>query len=312
MQPTLRETAGRRISIGPSAGFTLVELLVAMVIGSIVLGVIFATHNVQQRSFRQESMKLAAIQNARSALAYMEQEMRMAGYDRPNSGLFGLTDIRLDGNNPSTANATVAFTLDMGAGGNTDNGSLDADETVTYLLYDSPTTTSSAANDLGRTVDGVTELVAEGIEAIGLAFAFDNDNDGRLDWNDINSDNIMDSPAEGVFWAVDTNRDNLLDTIIDTNFDGNFIAPPDPDADAVGGQPLSAYLLPGGATVTTVPSDRIRAVKIMLLARSKTPDLNYQDPKRYLVGTKVVPAVAGDGYHRRLLTTTVKCRNLGL
>jgi type IV pilus assembly protein PilW len=107
---------------------------------------------------------------------------------------------------------------------------------------------------------------------------------------------------------VDTNRDNRLDTVIDTNFDGNI----DPDNDTVGGQALSSYLFPGGATITTVDTERIRAAKVMLLARSKTPDLSYQDPKQYLVGTKVVPAVVGDGYHRRLLTTTVKCRNLGL
>ena len=308
MQSTRIEKASKRISIGSNTGFTLVEVLVAMVVGSIVLGVIFATHSVQQRSFRQESLKLAAIQNARSALAYMEQELRMAGYDRPNSGLFGLTDIRLDGANPNTANATVAFTLDLGAGGNTDNGSLDVDETVTYQLYDSPTTTNTVANDLGRTVNGVTELVAEGIEAIGIAFAFDNDNDGRLDWNDIDSDNVMDSPTEGILWAVDTNRDNRLDTVLDTNFDGNIEA----GVDTVGGQALAGYLLPGGVTVTMIDTERIRAAKVMLLARSKTPDLSYQDPKQYLVGTKVVPPVVGDGYHRRLLTTTVRCRNLGL
>ena len=308
MQSTRTKKASRRISIDSNTGFTLVEVLVAMVVGAIVLGVIFATHSVQQRSFRQESLKLAAIQNARSALAYLEQEIRMAGYDRPNSGLFGLTDIRLDGANPNTANATVAFTLDLGAGGNTDNGTLDVDETVTYQLYDSPTTTNTAANDLGRTVNGVTELVAEGIEAIGIAYAFDNDNDGRLDWNDIDSDNVMDSPTEGIFWAVDTNRDNRLDTVLDTNFDGNIEA----GVDTTGGQPLAGYLLPGGVTVTMIDTERIRAAKVMLLARSKTPDLSYQDPKQYLVGTKIVPPVVGDGYHRRLLTTTVRCRNLGL
>jgi type IV pilus assembly protein PilW len=309
MQSTRIEKASRRISIGSNTGFTLVEVLVAMVVGSIVLGVIFATHSVQQRSFRQESLKLAAIQNARAALAYMEQEIRMAGYDRPNSGLFGLTDIRLDDANPNIGNATIGFTMDLSpTPGNTDNGTLDVDETITYQLFDSPTTTNTVANDLGRTVNGVTELVAEGIEAVGIAYAFDNDNDGRLDWNDINSDNVMDSPAEGIFWAVDTNRDNRLDTVLDTNFDGNIEA----GVDTTGGQALAGYLLPGGVTVGVIDTERIRAAKVMLLARSKTPDLSYQDPKQYLVGTKIVPPVVGDGYHRRLLTTTVRCRNLGL
>jgi type IV pilus assembly protein PilW len=226
----------------------------------------------------------------------MEHEMRLAGYDRPNSGLFGLIDIRLDGGN----NGRIAFSLDMGAGGNTDNGALDADESITYLLYDSPTTMGTGATDLGRTVNGTTELVAEGIEAMGLVYAFDSDNDGRLDWNDVNADDLK-QPNEGEFWAVDTTGDNLLDTNLDTNFDGSI-----DENDTLYGAALPT--LPGGGT--TVPSDRIRAVKIMLLARSKNQDLNYQDAKSYRVG--YLPSIAGDGFHRRLLTTTVRCRNLGL
>ena len=49
----------------------------------------------------------------------------------------------------------------------------------------------------------------------------------------------------------------------------------------------------------------------MLLAKSRNQDLSYQDTKNYWVGVQPVPAL-GDGHHRRLLITTVRCRNLGL
>ena len=280
-----------RVSGNSSSGFTLVELMVALVIGTIVMGVIFATHNVQQRTFRQESLKLTTMQNARAAMDYLEREIRMAGYDRPNSGLFGLTGI---------TPGSITFTYDLGGGGSTDNGVLDTNETVTYDLFNSPNTPSTQVDDLRRTTSLGTDLVAVGIERLGFAYAFDSDNDGQLDWNDPANPGVKDANEE-FFWAVDTNGDGLLDRNLDSDYDGDI------EVDDIGGVALP--VLPGGGV--TVAMDRIRAVKIMLLARSRSQDLSYQDSKNYWVGVQPVPAI-GDGHHRRLLVTTVRCRNLGL
>ena len=137
-----------------------------------------------------------------------------------NTDLFGITDIRLD----AAQNGTLAFTADMGDA-NADNGFLDGNETFTYALYDSATTPAVGNLDLGRTVGTVgvdpTELVAAGIEALGFAFAFDADADGRLDFNDINGNGEMDPPNEGIYWAVDSDGDNDLDLELDTNKDGD-------------------------------------------------------------------------------------------
>ena len=286
LQSKKLDTNGAEFS---SSGFTLMELLVAMVIGAIVMAVIFGTHNMQQRTFRQESMKLAAMQNARAAMDYLEREIRMAGYDRPNSGLFGLTGV---------------FTYDMGDSGNADNGLLDPNETVTYFLYNSGLTHSSRNDDLGRNPPpaGAAEgLVAVGIEQIGFAYAFDSDNDGQLDWNDPTNPGVKDD-GERVFWAVDWDGDGELDTNLDSDFDGDI------DADDFPGSPLPP--LPGGGSTVTL--NRVRAVKIMVLARSRTQDLSYRDTKSYWLGVNPVAPIPGDGHHRRLLVSTVRCRNLGL
>ena len=291
MQVIAFKKTGSVEKINSSAGFTLVEILVAMVIGLIVMGVIFGTHNIQQRTFRQESLKLATIQNARAALAYLEQEIRLAGYDRPNSGLFGLTGI---------APGSITFTYDLGGGGNTDNGSLDGNETVSYFLWDSPDTPGTGSTDLGRSQNGVTELVAEGIRALGFAYAYDNDNDGALDFHDADADGIRD-PGEFIIWASDRNGDGDLDRDLDGNADGEI---------DINDAPFDLNL-PGAIVV---PRNRIRAVKVMLLAQSKQPDLNYQDTKNYWVGIGAGAGslIIGDSYHRRMLTTTIRCRNLGL
>ena len=109
--------------------------------------------------------------------------------------------------------------------------------------------------------------------------------------------------AEAVFSALDTNDDGVID--------GN---------DTPGGQDL----IGSGWEVGYVPLSRIRAVRIWLLARTRVPLRNYTDTDTYIVGDKHIDARdtnrdgtvdasdKPDNYKRRLLTATVKCRNLGL
>jgi type IV pilus assembly protein PilW len=266
--------------LGLKGGFTLIELMVTLAVTSIITAVIYSAYNLQQRTFRRETMVVATQQNARSALFLMEKEIRMVGYDRLNTDLFGLTNITLDG----AGNGTLTFTTDNGAGTAADNGTLDGDETITYAIYDALSTVGNS--DLGRTVGGgVADLLAEGIEAMGMAYAFDDDRDGRLDT----------SAGGNVIWAVDSDGDNDLDLNLDSNDDGNIDA-----ADF----PLTVAL------ATDVNIDRIRAMRVFILARTKGMDYGYTDNDTYVVGNRrITPA---DNFRRRLLVATVKCRNLGL
>jgi type IV pilus assembly protein PilW len=284
----------RLLWLSDNRGFTLLELFVSMLLGILVLAVIYVVHDMQQDTFKRETMKLSSQRNLRSALNLMETEIRMAGYDRMQTNLFGITDIRMD----ADTNGTITFTFDDGGGSNANNGTLDGDETVTYAIYDSPTTSATGDVDLGRTVGGgATELMAEGIEALGFAYAFDNDENGVLDFNDDDADGEIDAPPggnEGIYWAVDTDGDNILDTNLDTNKDGRIDA-----ADGTAALPA------------TVGTDRIRAVKICLLSRTRGPDPGYVDDHTYVVGFRRI-INPGDSFRRQLMELTVKCRNLGL
>lgn len=279
-------------------GVTLVELMVAMVLAVILSAGIFGIHSVMQDSFRRETMVVAAQRNVRGTLNLIAQEIRMAGFDRRKTDLFGLTDITMDAGD----NGTLSFTMDLGDGGSADNGSLDANETITYALFDSTATPAADNFDLGRTFNGTADLVAgtaplvaEKIEALGFVYAFDDDNDGQLDFNDDGDGIFEPSSGEGVYWAVDTDNDNILDTYLDTDFDGDI------DLD-------DTYL--GAGLPSNVNMESIRAVMVMVLARSKGPDLGYKGNRAFAVGYRRVPG--NDSYRRRLLTTTVRCRNLGL
>ena len=106
-----------------------------------------------------------------------------------------------------------------------------------------------------------------------------------------------------------------LDRVLDTNDDGIINT-----RDIPGGRDLIAT----GWETAYVPLTRIRAVRIWLLARSRVPLKNYTDTATYVVGNKhintrdsnrdgsVNSSDKPDNYKRRLLTTTVQCRNLGL
>ena len=174
--------------------------MVGLAVTSVLLAGIYTTYNIQQRSYKTQTMVVSVQQNLRGALIVMEDEIRMAGYDKsvPNTGLFGITNVTIDGN----LNGTLTFTGDFGIGG-ADNGIIDANETFAYSIYDSASTEMAGNLDLGRAVGGGgRQLLAEGIEAMAFAFAYDNDADQMLDTDGGGS----------VLWGIDTDGDNVLDT----------------------------------------------------------------------------------------------------
>ena len=77
-----------------SSGFTLLELLIAMVVGLIAMGAVYSVYVAQQRSYHQQQALLKAHQNLRGAMVVLEQQIRQAGFDPEGSGRFGITDVR--------------------------------------------------------------------------------------------------------------------------------------------------------------------------------------------------------------------------
>ncbi len=71
-------------------GFTLVELLVAMVIAAIVMTSVYSVYSAQQRSYIVQEGVAAMHQNLRAAMYFMEREIRMAGCDPKGSANAGI------------------------------------------------------------------------------------------------------------------------------------------------------------------------------------------------------------------------------
>ena len=320
----------------PENGFTLIELMIAVAIFSIVGLATVSTYTSQQRSSNNQREVMMMQQNLRAAISYMTYEIRMAGYDPTRSGSFGITDIQPkdinDGLDPN-GNDSLEFAIDRdGSGGAVGPG----DETVYFSIYNSPVNPGVTTDLALRFGVGGRQLLAENIVTIGFAFAFDANGDGLLDtYNAINMPGtVMPAQRERIIWAYDSDGDNDLDINLDADLDGDIdandgpggapgVSPCGPPGAGFNGvippvQPLIDF---NGVPIADVPLADIRAVRISILGKTRRQDSKYYNNNTYVVGHKIIsPAgrdVDGDGgidenHYMRLVTTIIGCRNMGL
>ena len=266
-----------RTLVKNKSGFTLIELLVAMVTGIIVLAGIYASFDSQQKIYTKESQVVDAEQNVRAAAHFMVREIRLAGMNQT-----GNADARFHIAGPHS----IRFTLDR----NDDGDVLDTDEDITYRFSvsdaadtDGDGYADSGAAPIARVTTGEDRL-AEDIHALGFAYAFDDNNDGVLDYVDADGDSVLDAGEE--IWAYDSSVPPVVDGTLDKNN------------------------ATGAALASAVTFDKIRAVRVWILARTRNPLRDSSGLKNFTVGDK--PVNVTDNFKYRLLTTTVKCRNMGL
>ncbi|MGD8837950.1 MAG: PilW family protein [Desulfobacteraceae bacterium] len=273
----------RQRIVGNLFGFTLVELLIVMAVSSVVLiGVTnFITQTMQNSAQQIATSKLQ--QNQRGALAIMEKELRKIGMDRKLSNNFHITDVRrysivgpADTAVPDENGSPVLrMQVDLN-----DDGRLGSNETITYSLYDK-NGDGQPPWELGRSTtmpgsDAITNLqmLAEGVEASGLAFAyaFDADGDGMIDRGTAVA-------GEPIIWAMDSDNDGTLDTDINGN------------------------------DIDDVPLEKIKGVRFWLLGRTQHEDLKHLNNRQYAVGDQLIGPF-NDHFRRWLLSEIIHCRNL--
>jgi hypothetical protein len=131
-----------------------------------------------------------------------------------------------------------------------------------------------------------------------IAFTVDSDGNGILDNKDAEQIAYRRNPSSSVLERFRTSNNSWA-----------------PVAEGIEALDL-VYLDGSGAPITgTLSTDlaRVRLVEITLLARTKKRDREFRNTETYTNrhGTWAFTA-PGDNYRRRLLTTTVLCRNTGL
>ena len=271
-------------------GFTLVELLVGILLMSVLIIVIYKVYQSYQRTYLVQEDVADLRQNLRFGLLVMSREIRMAGCNPLEVSLTPIV---------SATSNSLHLQMDI-RGGNTDQKDNDEDGTIDEadeIAYSDgnpeDVTYTFSSGELRR--NGI--VLAENIEDLGFAYAFDADEDGQLD-----------TLGGNIIWAVDTNGDNQLDLSLDTNGDGRIDLDDDTNGDGI---------IDGTSLSNTVGIDKIRAVRIWLLARCKKPDFRFNNTKRYVVCRSILSPSTDQGginahYRMKMFETFVKCRNLTL
>lgn len=153
-----------------TAGFTLVELMVAMAIATLVLAAIYAAFNAQMRRYTTEQQVVEMQQNIRAAMYLLKKDLRLAGYspaDPPvNAGFvadflsFGAPH---DGCGAVTDASDIAFTMDSN-----ENGVIDGGSSFELIAYrHDPTNMWLERYDA---VTGTWQRVAEKIQSLTFTY----------------------------------------------------------------------------------------------------------------------------------------------
>lgn len=147
-------------------GYTIMELLVAMAIVSIVMAAIISAYQLQVRSKNTQEHLTDMNQTARAALEIMTHEIRTAGCDPNRTANAGI----LINNNDE-----LSFTMDIGNGGadpNTafqpDGDTDDPNEQVRYAI--------NANGHLGRDTGGGLQPLARNVDALNFVYLDENGN----------------------------------------------------------------------------------------------------------------------------------------
>jgi prepilin-type N-terminal cleavage/methylation domain-containing protein len=134
-------------------GFTLVELLVAMVIASILLAAVVGLFTTLNKSYTEQNVAAEVQQVTRAGVDFMAQSIRMAGLDPAQTDEFGFT--------VATANS-IEFTADFNMSGTLETTS----ERIGYFLNVDELQSSLDAVPLVENVTGLAFVYLAGDDSI--------------------------------------------------------------------------------------------------------------------------------------------------
>ena len=150
-------------------GFTLVEMMIAMVISTIIAMVVYFAYSSQQKIYIRQEANVDMQQNLRAGLYLISQEVRMAAYD--STGKAGASII-------NASEKTLQFTQDITDSSGTANygdGLLDGpNENVTISF-------SGVNNQITRaTGGGVPQSILDNVDFLEFVYTLD---DGTVTLN---------------------------------------------------------------------------------------------------------------------------------
>ena len=144
----------RRRTFKSTAGFTLIEMMVAITLGMIVIAGATGTFTAQTRQNAAEEQISQMNQNVRGALDMIIRDLMQAGYKAPGGGVTGVT----------YSTSQLLIQADLNA-----NGSIDTSSTsLEYIVYIFDSANQRITRQLGTA--GSAEVLAENITACTFSY----------------------------------------------------------------------------------------------------------------------------------------------
>jgi len=285
-------------------GFTLIELMVAVSIFFFVIAAIYESFLSQQHVSFIQAQVSDMQQNARLAMGFLSKEIRMAGFGMPATEVNGFSN-------------AITPAIDNNANGG-NNVLIGTDQISIVTGYQQGSTLQSAASFDSTTITLVGN--ANLFNTTTKSFLYI-DGVGLIDNYQVTgiAGNVLtvSPPLRRVYPAGASVL--LVKAITYSVNDAMFLTR---DENTGGGaQPLVpniedlqfAYQLNDGSwsNAPAVPGN-IRAVRINVLARTSRQDPQWAGLGIRPANENHAAATVKDGYRRRLLTSVVAVRNLGL
>jgi len=323
MAPIRKEN--RRAHRHSEAGFSLVEVMAALVILSIAMTAVFTTFISQQRSFTVQSRVAEMQQNLRQAAEYMSRDIRMAGYGIPDNVAIpnniiaaGVTSIRSlyakdNTTGPDQIYVLYLFDMDANQPPTTNTAAMssgDGQVSVAGIAGFLPT-----GGELVLVTDGTTADLFETSGAAGTVLTFG----GGSSYNAIvHSGYGLGPPPATVAKArfaryyIDSATDPAHPILMVDRMGG---MPPQPLADDIEdmqftyGLDTNADGVVDNWSASPADSAQIRQVRLSLMARSRTAESDWSEIRPAL-GNRAA-GTTPDGYRRRIYDIVIDVRNSG-
>ncbi|MFM5275428.1 PilW family protein [Aeromonas caviae] len=318
-----------------SRGFTLIEWLIAMLIGVFLVGgglsIFVASRATTEDAFDQSELQ----ENGRIAMRMLTQDLKWAGFwgdytgspmaVGPGVAVLGSATSGC-GSLPTSAGTRSLLVMKVGNTGNLVGEDSSCIPTNSNWSFNSDTDVISLKRLIGHGFSVSSKLnanrfyMATTTESAKL-FAIENESDA-IPSEVINMSNPQVWEYQHVIYYSVTNKDDnvpeLRKRILTVNSGSWQISGPmaegvekislmlgvDDTADGI----VDRYIPSGSVSLQEWNSEMVISVRIFILIRSKNASNRYVDKKTYIVGS-IPPYTPNDNYRRLLLESSVSLRN---
>jgi type IV pilus assembly protein PilW len=255
-------------------GLTLVELLIALALSSLLTAVLYRAFISQQKNYMVQDQVADMQQNVRIAVSQMTREVRMAGYGGNILSIFGNVNGFTNIITPASDAITIILADEVGVLKQTATKGTNQLKITNARIFNADKKKYLCLNGLNNYL---VQSVTEDTVILGTPLA---------------EDHPVHQPVYLVkaisYYIGLSGGKSVLRRNENTGGGGQ------PLAENIEGLEISYFDANGD--VTANPPD-IRMVKVTVTARTSRPDPEYK---------------GGDGYRRRALSSNIKVRNMGL